>query len=105
MTMTQQPSLLGVAPATFVALAAAINRTRSPKLIARLITAASRLDRQALLKSDKDWLFDFSERQPFHNFAPGGVTNMNTATFPAARGNGITRQLLPVCMTALSPSR
>jgi hypothetical protein len=105
MTMTQQPSLLGLAAATFVALAAAVNRTRIPELIARLTTAASQLDRQALLKSDKDWLFDFSKQQPFYNFAPSGVTNMNAATFPAARGNGITRQFIPVSMTASSPLR
>jgi hypothetical protein len=70
MTMTQQPSLLGLAAATFVALAAAVNRTRIPELIARLTTA-----------------------------------NMNAATFPAARGNGITRQFIPVSMTASSPLR
>lgn len=86
--------------ATVITLVAAIDRTRSPELIAKLTTAASRLDRQALLHSNKDWLFDFNEQQPFYNFAPGGVTNMNAATFPAARGNGMTRQSLLVCTKA-----
>lgn len=73
--MTQRPALLGFALATFVTLVAAIDRTRSPELIARLTIAASRLGRRALLTSEKDWLFDFSEQQPFYSFAPGGITN------------------------------
>ena len=99
-TMVQRANLLGVALLTFVTLVAAIDKTKSPELIARLTTAATQLDRQALLGSDKDWLFDFSEQQPFYNFSPGGVINMNAATFPAARGNGMTRQLLLVCAPA-----
>ena len=91
-TMVQRPNLLGFALFTFATLVAAIDETKSPDLIARLTTAATHLDRQALLQSDKDWLFDFNEQQPFYNFAPGGVINMNAASFPAARGNGMTRQ-------------
>ena len=92
-TMVQRLSLLGLALFTSATLVTAIDNTKNPELIARLTTAATHLDRQALLQSDKDWLFDFSEQQPFYNFAPGGVVNMNAATFPAARGNGMTRQL------------
>lgn len=92
LTTMVQRDLLGFALFTFVTLAAAIDETKSPELTARLTTAATHLDRQALLQSDKDWLFDFNEQQPFYNFAPGGVINMNAATFPAARGNGMTRQ-------------
>lgn len=54
MTMTRRLSLCGLALATFVTLVAAIDRARSPELIARLAAAASRLDRQALPKSGKD---------------------------------------------------
>lgn len=91
-TMVERLNLLAFAFFTFVTLAVAIDKTKSPGLIARLTIAATHLDRQALLESDKDWLFDFNEQQPFYNFAPGGVVNMNAATFPAARGNGMTRQ-------------
>jgi hypothetical protein len=59
--MVQRLGLLGFALAIFVTLATAIDKTKNPELIARLTTAASHLDRQALLQSDKDWLFDFSE--------------------------------------------
>lgn len=98
--MIQRLDLLGLALFTFATLVAAIDKTKSPELIARLATAATHLDRQALLQSDKDWLFGFNEQRPSYNFAPGGVTNMNAATFPAARGHGMTRQLLLVYMVA-----
>lgn len=68
----------------------AVDKTRDPELIAKLITANSQLDRLDLLGSDEDWFFDFNIQQPFYNFAPGGVVNMNSATFPAAKGNGMT---------------
>lgn len=102
-TMVQRLDLLGLALFTFANFVAAIDKTRSPELIAGLTMAATHLDRQALLQSDKDWLFDFNEQRPFYNFAPGGVTNMNAATFPAARGHGMTRQLLLVYMVASDP--
>lgn len=71
----------------------AVDKTRDPELIARLITANSQLDRLALLPTDADWFFDFTQQQPFYTFAPGGVVNMNAATFPAAKGNGMTSEL------------
>ena len=71
---------------------AAVDKTRDPAMIAHLATAATQLDRLNLLSSDKDWLFDFTIQQPNYNFAPGGVVNMNAATFPAAKGNGMTRE-------------
>ena len=80
----------GLLLAAFTQNAAAIDKTRQPELDANLATAATQLDRLALLPSDDDWLFDFTTQQPFYNFAPGGVTNMNAATFPAAKGNGMT---------------
>ena len=64
--------------------------TSNPDLIAKLITANSQLDRLALLPDDdKDWHFDFTAQKNY-NFAPGGVVNMNAATFPAAKGNRMT---------------
>lgn len=71
--------------------AIAVDVTRDPSLDANLATAATQLDRLALLPDDKDWLFDFTVQAPNYNFAPGGVTNLNAATFPAAKGNGMTR--------------
>ena len=68
----------------------AVDKTRDPALNAKLIEAATQLDRLALLPANKDWLFDFTIQEPFWNFAPGGVVNMNAATFPAATGNGMT---------------
>ena len=70
----------------------AVDVTSNPDLIAKLITANSQLDRLALLPDDtKDWHFDFTAQKNY-NFAPGGVVNMNAATFPAAKGNGMTRE-------------
>lgn len=67
-----------------------VNVTSNPDLISKLITANSQLDRLALLPDDaKDWHFDFTVQKNY-NFAPGGVVNMNAATFPAAKGNGMT---------------
>ena len=74
-------------------LASAVDVTSNPDLISKLITANSQLDRLALLPDDaKDWHFDFTVQKNY-NFAPGGVVNMNAATFPAAKGNGMTREL------------
>lgn len=75
--------------------AVAVDKTRDPALDANLATAATQLDRLALLSTNDDWLFDFTVQQPYYNFAPGGVTNMNAATFPAAKGNGMTCELFP----------
>lgn len=80
----------------FVYRAGAVDRVRDPGLDAKLVTAATQLERLQLLPSEDDWLFDFTVQKPFYNFAPGGVTNMNAATFPAAKGNGMTRMYLQV---------
>lgn len=69
---------------------AAIDATRDPALNAELSSAATQLDRLALIPNDDDWKFDFTAQAPFYNWAPGGVTNMNSATFPAAAQNGLT---------------
>jgi hypothetical protein len=75
--------------------ALAVDVTEQPDLIAKLITADSQLDRLALLPDDAiHWHFDFTTKQNY-NFAPGGVTNMNAATFPAAKGNRMTREYRP----------
>jgi hypothetical protein len=77
-------------------LTQAVDVTEQPDLIAKLISANSQLDRLALLPDDAThWHFDFTTKQNY-NFAPGGVTNMNAATFPAAKGNRMTRECLPI---------
>jgi hypothetical protein len=80
-------TLLAVALALSVS---AVDVTSNPDLISKLITANSQLDRLALLPDDaKDWHFDFTSQKNY-NFAPGGVVNINAATFPAAKGNRMT---------------
>jgi hypothetical protein len=82
----------------------AVDVTENPDLIAKLITANSQLDRLALLPDDAThWHFDFATQQNY-NFAPGGVTNMNAATFPAAKGNRMTREC-PFLPPKSTPSR
>ena len=85
-----------VAGLALVRHAIAVDETRDPSLDANLVTAATQLDRLALLSSNDDWVFDFTKQAPFYNFAPGGVTNMNGATFPAAKGNGMTSRFQQV---------
>ncbi|KAK3068038.1 hypothetical protein LTR53_014694 [Teratosphaeriaceae sp. CCFEE 6253] len=82
---------------------AAVDKTRDPSLVANLATAATQLDRHALLPSDDDWLFDFTTQEPNYNFAPGGVINMNAATFPAAKGNGMTLAMLNLGPCSMLP--
>lgn len=87
---------LGLAASLLLALlaqhASAVDATSNPELISKLITSNSQLDRLSLLGSNEDWFFDFTTQQPNYNFAPGGVVNMNAATFPAAKGNDMTRE-------------
>lgn len=89
--------------AAFTQHAVAVDKTRDPDKIAKLATAASQLDRQALLPTDSDWFFDFNIQQPNYNFAPGGVVNMNAATFPAAKGNGMTLAMLNLGPCSMLP--
>lgn len=100
--------LLGVSLtlAIFSNSVVAVDNTTNPDLIAKLITANSQLDRLALLPDDEAWHFDFTA-QKFYTFAPGGVVNMNAATFPAAKGNKMTRESPKsgrTCSLLLSPT-
>jgi hypothetical protein len=92
--------------ALFIAAITAVDTTINPELNAKLSTSSSQLDRLALLPSNKDWLFDFSTQKSTYSFSPGGVTNMNAATFPAAKGHGLTRTFflsLPLSLPASDP--
>lgn len=68
----------------------AVDKTRNADMISKLDTAATQLDRLALVPNDDDWVFDFTAQKPYYSWAPGGVTNMNAATFAAGRKNGLT---------------
>ncbi|KAK5137185.1 hypothetical protein LTR08_000690 [Meristemomyces frigidus] len=93
----------GLLVSTFTQHAVAVDKTRDPDMVANLVTAATQLDRLSVLCSDKDWLFDFTVQQPNYNFAPGGVINMNAATFPAAKGNGMTLAMLNLGPCSMLP--
>lgn len=95
------PTLLATLFSLFFASpVTAVDIKSNASLIASLITANSQLDRLALLPDDaKDWHFDFTIQKNY-NFAPGGVVNMNAATFPAAKGNRMTRKYLPLSRRA-----
>lgn len=70
----------------------AVDQAVDAGLNTKLAGATSQLERMAMLDSDEDWIFDFT-KQEYYSFAPGGVVNMNAATFPAAVSNGLTRRL------------
>ncbi|GAB7347631.1 hypothetical protein MBLNU459_g4501t1 [Dothideomycetes sp. NU459] len=80
----------------------AVDKTRNPELVAQLKTAATQLDRDALLPDDSDWLFDFTA-QEYYTFSPGGVINANAATFPAVVGNGMTMAMLNLGPCSMLP--
>lgn len=61
-----------------------------PDVVRRLITAATTLDREKILSTNESWLFDFNDFPETFNFAPGGVTTMKTATFPACKPHGMS---------------
>jgi hypothetical protein len=53
-----------------VATVSAVDKTSNPKLVADLKSAATALDRQALLPTDKDWTFDFTKQEKW-TYSPG----------------------------------
>jgi oxalate decarboxylase/phosphoglucose isomerase-like protein (cupin superfamily) len=69
------------------------SRTLNPELNANLKSAATNFDRQALLSSDSDWLYDFSTH-PNYNSPTGAVITADAATFPALTDKGISISLL-----------
>ena len=53
-----------------VATVSAVDKTSNPKLVADLKSAATALDRQALLSTDQDWTFDFTKQEKW-TYSPG----------------------------------
>lgn len=82
--------MLGVLLALLWQQVSAVDKTRDAVLLSKLDLAATQLDRLALVPKNEDWVFDFTAQKPYYSWAPGGVTNMNAATFAAGRKNGLT---------------
>ncbi|GAB7360929.1 hypothetical protein MBLNU230_g0913t1 [Neophaeotheca triangularis] len=80
----------------------AVDQAVDAGLNTKLAGATSQLERMAMLDSDEDWIFDFT-KQEYYSFAPGGVVNMNAATFPAAVSNGLTLAMLNLGPCAMLP--
>lgn len=51
---------LGLLLSVWTSRSVAIDKTRDPELDAELKTAATQLDKDALLSNNSDWLFDFT---------------------------------------------
>lgn len=78
------------------------SRTVNPDLNARLKTAATNFDRQALLADDSAWRYDF-DQHPNYNSAVGAVITADAATFPALTGLGISIALLKLAPCGMLP--
>lgn len=92
-TMYSRTILSGLFATLLSMHASAVDTTRDPGLDANLNTAATQLDRLALLPNDSQWTFDFTE-QSTYTFSPGSVVNANAATFPASVDNGLTLAII-----------
>ena len=62
-----------IAVLSAVTTVSAVDRTSNPKLVADLKSAATALDRQALL-TDKDWIFDFTKQEKW-TYSPGSKSS------------------------------
>ncbi|KAI8939039.1 hypothetical protein NX059_004877 [Plenodomus lindquistii] len=78
------------------------SRTVDPDLNARLKTAATNFDRQALLTEDRSWWYDF-DSHPNYNSVNGAVITADAATFPAVTGLGISIALLKLAPCGMLP--
>lgn len=88
--------------AVIASVAIAIDVDADPNLVAKLRMANTNLDRMNLLPKDSDWLFDFTKQEKY-TFAPGGVVNANSATFPATVGQGLTMAMLNLGPCSMLP--
>lgn len=78
------------------------SRTVNPALNAQLKAAASNFDRQALLPSNSDWVYDFS-LHPNYNSPTGAVLIADAASFPALTTQGMTISLLKLAGCGMLP--
>ncbi|KAI8628544.1 spherulin-1A [Xylariaceae sp. FL1651] len=68
----------------------------------QLENGPTQLDRNAILASNTDWLFDFFAQKSY-TYSPGAVINANAATFPATVGNGLTMSWVTLGPCAMQP--
>ncbi|KAG9248775.1 spherulin-1A [Calycina marina] len=80
----------------------AVDETHDPATNAKLLAAATELDRQKILSSDTQWIFDFHAQQTY-SYSPGSVINANAATFPAMQSTGMTLAMLNLGPCAMLP--
>lgn len=68
--------------ATLVAApVAAVDKTSNPELVAKLKTAATQLDRLALLPNNEDWTYDFTKNEKWNTDKPGSVSGLLFSLF------------------------
>ncbi|KAL5116995.1 hypothetical protein ACEQ8H_005081 [Pleosporales sp. CAS-2024a] len=78
------------------------SRTTNPALNAALKAAASNFDRQALLPSNDDWVYDFN-LHPNFNSPTGAVLIADAPSFPALTTHGMTISLLKLAACGMLP--
>jgi oxalate decarboxylase/phosphoglucose isomerase-like protein (cupin superfamily) len=78
------------------------SRTVNPDLNARLKSAATNYDRNALLTQDSDWYYDF-DLHPNYNSPTGAVIIADAASFPALTNQGISISLLKLAPCGMLP--
>lgn len=80
----------------------AIDQDADPILVVQLTTANAALDRNELLSSENQWVYDHCQN-PHYSWQPGSVTSANKATFPAMWGMGLTISMLNLGPCAILP--
>jgi hypothetical protein len=78
------------------------SRTVNPALNAQLKAAVSNFDRQAILSSNSDWVYDFS-LHPNFNSPTGAVLVADAASFPALTTQGMTISMLKLAGCGMLP--
>jgi oxalate decarboxylase/phosphoglucose isomerase-like protein (cupin superfamily) len=96
------PSLVFIIFLSSLVTAEMKSRTVDPSLNANLKTAATNFDRQALIKENSNWLYDFSTH-PNYNSPTGAVITADAATLPALTGLGISISLLRLAGCGMLP--
>ena len=102
--MLHERSLLtGALVTLLVTQVAAVDQTVNPHLDDETKLAPTNYDKiTKLFPNDTDWIYDFTTNK-FYNFAPGGVSNANAATFPAMTRLGMTLAILNLGPCSMLP--
>lgn len=92
-----------VSAALLAGKALAVDQTVNAQEDQDIVLAATNYDKiNKILPSNSDWTYDFTTNQ-YYNFAPGGVSNANAATFPATKGLGLTMAILNLGPCSMLP--